>query len=339
METRKEDDYFDTHTAPASVAAKVQLAERFIDLHAQVEGRRVVLITSGGTTVPLERNTVRFLDNFSQGTRGASSAEYFLRLGYAVIFMHRAHSLQPFARHVQQLMLTADEKTDYTADCMLNCLSVDTDGMIRVSTGDSNSEMVKLINEYKHYTAPSFNRLLLLSFVTVQDYLFMLRDISRVLGLRMGSRAMWYLAAAVSDFHVPHPKLAEHKIQSGSNSTVFSLQMDQVPKVLKPLVQDWASNGFIVSFKLETDEGLIEVKSKMALERYGHQIVVANLLQTRKSKVTLFAMSDNSESSVERAEIVMSGDSGEIEELIVRDLVGRHSLWISSLSSSSSKNN
>ncbi|KAG1894058.1 major facilitator superfamily domain-containing protein [Suillus fuscotomentosus] len=33
--------------------------------------------------------SVRFLDNFSAGTRGATSAEYFLKAGYAVIFMHR----------------------------------------------------------------------------------------------------------------------------------------------------------------------------------------------------------------------------------------------------------
>ena len=31
---------------------------------------------SGGTSVPLEKNTVRFLDNFSSGGRGSSSAEY-----------------------------------------------------------------------------------------------------------------------------------------------------------------------------------------------------------------------------------------------------------------------
>ncbi len=33
-------------------------------------------LQSGGTTVPVERNTVRFLDNFSSGQRGAASAEY-----------------------------------------------------------------------------------------------------------------------------------------------------------------------------------------------------------------------------------------------------------------------
>jgi hypothetical protein len=29
--------------------------------------RPVVVVTSGGTTVPLERNCVRFIDNFSEG--------------------------------------------------------------------------------------------------------------------------------------------------------------------------------------------------------------------------------------------------------------------------------
>ena len=46
-------------------------------------------IKSGGTTVPLEQNTVRFIDNFSAGTRGSASAEYFLGAGYQVIFLHR----------------------------------------------------------------------------------------------------------------------------------------------------------------------------------------------------------------------------------------------------------
>ena len=33
------------------------------------------------------------------GTRGALSTEYFIRAGYAVIFVTRLHSLQPFTVH------------------------------------------------------------------------------------------------------------------------------------------------------------------------------------------------------------------------------------------------
>lgn len=41
---------------------------------------------------------VRFIDNFSRGERGAASAECFLSQGYAVIFLHRAGSIEPFTR-------------------------------------------------------------------------------------------------------------------------------------------------------------------------------------------------------------------------------------------------
>lgn len=39
------------------------------------KSRRIVLVTSGGTTVPLEQRCVRYIDNFSSGHRGAASAE------------------------------------------------------------------------------------------------------------------------------------------------------------------------------------------------------------------------------------------------------------------------
>ncbi len=42
--------------------------------------RPIVVVTSGGTTVPLERRCVRFIDNFSAGTRGALSTERFLEV-------------------------------------------------------------------------------------------------------------------------------------------------------------------------------------------------------------------------------------------------------------------
>ena len=47
----------------------------FLKYHQKI-GRCVAVVTSGGTTVPLERNTVRFIDNFSTGSRGAASTEY-----------------------------------------------------------------------------------------------------------------------------------------------------------------------------------------------------------------------------------------------------------------------
>lgn len=74
----------------------------FVDHHKEISGRRVVCLTSGGTVVPLERRCVRFIDNFSAGNRGAASTEHFLKAGYAVIFLHRRGSVQPFCRSLPE---------------------------------------------------------------------------------------------------------------------------------------------------------------------------------------------------------------------------------------------
>lgn len=63
---------------------------------------RIVCVTSGGTTVPLEQRCVRYIDNFSSGHRGAASTEYFLKAGYAVIYLHRRGTCQPFCSTLPQ---------------------------------------------------------------------------------------------------------------------------------------------------------------------------------------------------------------------------------------------
>jgi phosphopantothenate-cysteine ligase len=104
----EEDPYFTTHTKPEGLEIVKACADEFITYQKR-KGRPVVLVTSGGSTVPLEvcvhmvftneNQTVRFIDNFSAGTRGACSAEYFIENGYAVIFLHRKFSLLPYSRH------------------------------------------------------------------------------------------------------------------------------------------------------------------------------------------------------------------------------------------------
>ena len=79
----------------------------------------IALVTSGGTTIPFEQNMVRFIDNFSAGTRGSASAEHFLKRGYAVIFLHRASSLKPYSRHL-------------TSENVLDFLEPSNDGSIKV---------------------------------------------------------------------------------------------------------------------------------------------------------------------------------------------------------------
>ena len=44
----------------------------------------------------------------------------------------------------------------------------------------------------------------------------------------------------------------------------------------------------VVTFKLETDESLLEVKVRQAMERYGVHLVVGNLLSRIRSEVQLY---------------------------------------------------
>ena len=63
-------------------------------------------ITSGGTLVPLEKNMVRFIDNFSKGERGSTSAESFLAQGYIVVFLYRSGSTFPFSSAIKKVVQT-----------------------------------------------------------------------------------------------------------------------------------------------------------------------------------------------------------------------------------------
>ncbi len=70
---------------------------------------------------------------------------------------------------------------------------------------DIPEEMKQAVVKYKK--ALDDQQLLLIDFVTVRDYLWLLRDVSQILGQRVGKHAMWYLAAAVSDFYLPPTNL------------------------------------------------------------------------------------------------------------------------------------
>ena len=320
-----ENAYFSSNPPPKALPQHIAAAEAFIRQHA-AEHRRVVLVTSGGTTVPLEKNTVRFIDNFSAGTRGATSAEYFLEAGYAVIFLHRQFSLLPYSRHYS-----------HSTDCFLDFLHEAADGSGSVVANPAHqAKMLRVLRKYGD--AKRRNTLLMLPFVTITDYLHELRAVARLMR-PLGPDGLLYLAAAVSDFFVPPDRMAEHKIQSttatdslrpkhqgpttitpeqrGSNqqgagagagaaaptgneeetfdnfdsspsvprSKRLIIDLDPVPKFLKNLVDGWAPEGMIVSFKLETDPSILVHKARYSLDRYQHHLVVGNLLATRKWEV------------------------------------------------------
>lgn len=165
--------------------------------------------------------SVRFLDNigagsyrnfcfcavfyFFQGSRGATSAEYFLQSGYAVIFMHRQFSVQPFSRHYS-----------HSTNPFLDFLEVEPpppnlqpdgdpieDPRISV-TPNKRQGLLRVLTAYKRVQA--LGLLHTLTFVTINDYLWLLRAVSQELAV-MKRNSMVYLAAAVSDFFLPRQKL------------------------------------------------------------------------------------------------------------------------------------
>lgn len=295
------EEFYASHLPPSDFEDNRQLLKQFCEFHIKDSNQNIVLVTSGGTIAPLEHNTVRFVDNFSAGSRGSASAEYFLENGYAVIFLFRAKSLEPFTRH-------------FSGQQFLDMLEIQENSNINVKP-DSVDVLLPVLQRYKQ--AQESNRLLYVNFTSVSDYLWLLRAACEALA-PFEKRAILYLAAAVSDFYVPQEEMPKHKIQS-SGAPKISLEL--VPKILKPLVSSWVPQAFVVSFKLETDDSLLIAKSRESLMKYNHRLVIANMLHTRKTRVVFVTPSASDE-------IILTKDQAlgglEIEEPIVADVIRRH---------------
>lgn len=105
--------------------------------------------------------TVRFVDNFSAGGRGSASAEFFLEQGYAVIFMFRNKSLEPFTRHFSGRQFL--DMLDINEDVENPTISVHPDNV---------DVLLPILQSYKH--AQETDRLLYVNFTSVSDYLWLL---------------------------------------------------------------------------------------------------------------------------------------------------------------------
>jgi phosphopantothenate-cysteine ligase len=189
-----------------------------------------------------------------------------------VIFLHRQFSLLPYSRHYS-----------HSTNCFLDFLSEwgrigeddDEDPAGESGGGDGGDVVVRrkykkqMLDVLRKYRRANEQKLLyLLPFTTVSSYLFYLREVATQMQI-FGSEGMFYLAAAVSDFFVPPSRMVEHKIQSGDlpdplaedsapattksdskGGRKLMIDLDPVPKFLKRLVERWAPDGMIVSFKV-----------------------------------------------------------------------------------------
>lgn len=180
--------------------------------------------------------------------------------------MHRQFSLQPFSRHYSHSTNPFLDLLDIHQNSGLDVIEV---------TQSRRADLMRVLIAYK--SVHDSGALHTLNFVTINDYLWLLRAVSQEMSVLRRS-AMFYLAAAVSDFFLPRQKMVSyrrlcfslnslfykstHKIQSGKGS--LHIEMDQVPKILKPLVQEWTRGGYIVSFKV------------IALPRISHPVFNRN---------------------------------------------------------------
>jgi phosphopantothenate-cysteine ligase len=119
-----------------------------------------------------------------------------------VIFMHRQFSLQPFSRHYS-----------HSTNPFLDFLDIEepaADGETpKISVTQSKRDhLLDVLTVYK--SVQKAGTLLTLNFVTVNDYLWLLRAVSQELS-GLGRDAMYYLAAAVSDFFLPRQKMVSTK--------------------------------------------------------------------------------------------------------------------------------
>ena len=113
--------------------------------------------------------------------------------------MHRQFSLQPFSRHYS-----------HSTNPFLDLLDIDdppegstAPPSISV-TPSKRSHLLEVLRTYK--SVQNAGTMLTLTFVTVNDYLWLLRAVSQELSV-LGKDAMYYLAAAVSDFFLPRQKM------------------------------------------------------------------------------------------------------------------------------------
>ncbi|XXG68719.1 hypothetical protein AAC387_Pa06g1740 [Persea americana] len=263
---------------------------------------RVVCVTSGGTTVPLEQRCVRYIDNFSSGNRGAASTEYFVKAGYAVIFIHRRGTCQPYCRSLPE-------------DSFLDCLELTKESTVQVRQSHAGAVKRALTD---HCDAVEKGLLLKLPFTTIFEYLQILQMVATSMK-SLGSYGMFYLAAAVSDFYVPWESMVEHKIQSAAGS--LDIRLAQVPKMLSVLRRKWVPTAFCISFKLETDIKILLKKADAALRKYKMHVVVANELSTRKEEVVVLTTEGS---------VTVRRENGieDVEKPLIELLVEKHSAYI-----------
>lgn len=104
------------------------------------------------------------------------------------------------------------------------------------------------------------------------------------------------------------------------------MQLDQVPKMLGKLTADWSPHAFVVSFKLETDETILQRKAEGAMKKYHVNLVVANILQTRKD--LCYIVHKLTEDTFKMTKLTRPNNSHNIESVVIKEIWSHHSKFV-----------
>ncbi|KAG5503342.1 hypothetical protein GH5_04412 [Leishmania sp. Ghana 2012 LV757] len=309
---QKDVDAFYAENMPAETQARLSahkdtllaFLEGVVRSHPDCPG--IAYITSGGTTVPLEVNAVRFITNFSSGGRGASLVETLAERGWACVLLHHRTAHMPFRRALDRL------STEQLFDAVLPPAASSDAVMSPASASGAESTLAAARRAELQRAAVLYHRtkglVHYIAFDTVVEYVFLLEVVSRALcsaavpQLLQQRPCLFFAAAAVSDYYVPLPKMSKEKISGGYGLT---LHLSNVPKVLLLVREEWlrrttpcAKQPFVVTFKLETSEAAMKRKAISNLHKYNCDAVVANMLQSYKDRVLIYTKSGDDSTPV-----------------------------------------
>ena len=119
--------------------------------------------------------------------------------------MHRQFSLQPFSRHYSHSTNPFLDFLEIEQSSSSSSSSNPNPNPRITVTPEKHQDLLEVLTAYKSVQAS--RTLHTLTFVTVNDYLWLLRAVSQELSMLLKRKAMFYLAAAVSDFFLPRQKM------------------------------------------------------------------------------------------------------------------------------------
>lgn len=222
-------------------------------IRSTCHSKRIAVVSSGGTKVKLDAKGEYIIDNFASGWRGVYLTEDLIDEGYFVIFFYRTSSHLPYERNYDR----------------------------------ANEETAELYHKELERIQKNKKNLVLLNFDYIFEYLYKLMLLSESIHkLNCSHKVLYIMAAAVSDFYVPLNQLSDNLESIDEDIT---MHLKTTPKTLGLIKKMFGDSNFVmVSFKLETDESILEQKVIKSFNHSFSDFIVGNVLSTRNKRLYLY---------------------------------------------------